>query len=85
MFTLLGCPNLFLREVSRRKLHRLIQLAHVDPMPLQKAINTGYFRAIRKEVLELLEQERKLAKHPNAKKRFQDLIQMTNEDKLLDS
>lgn len=82
MFILLGCPNLFLREVSRKKLHRLAQLAHLDPLPLQKAINSGYFRAIRKEVLEVLEQERRLAKHPNAKKCFQELIQMTSEDTL---
>lgn len=68
-----------MREVSKKKLQKLAELAHEDPHPLLQAVQFGYFKAIKLTALQLLEDEMSKALHENTKKSFLEIINKLNE------
>lgn len=81
MFPLLSCYNLFLREVSKKKLERLASLAHKDPNPLFTAIKYGFFNGIKKAAVDFLKTEKEKAKFDKVKQDFQMAIDMLSDEK----
>ncbi|MDD3012086.1 MAG: hypothetical protein PHC34_00085 [Candidatus Gastranaerophilales bacterium] len=74
MSALSPANNLFLREVSEKKLKKLSELAYQNPKPLYSAIKYGYFNIIRKKALDFLEIEKQKAEYNDARQNFENAI-----------
>jgi hypothetical protein len=74
MLALSPSNNLFLREVSEKKLKKLSELAYENPKPLYNAIKYGYFNIIRKKAISLLKIEKQRAELDDIRKNFEDAI-----------
>jgi hypothetical protein len=74
MLALAPTNILFLREVSKKKLQKLTELAYKNPMPLYNAINYGYFNIIRKQAMDILKIERQRAQLDDVKQYFDNAI-----------
>ncbi|OGI17491.1 MAG: hypothetical protein A2287_07895 [Candidatus Melainabacteria bacterium RIFOXYA12_FULL_32_12] len=72
--------SFFLREVSERKLRRLAELAHQDPLPLVNATENGFFNSIRQKAKDILKIERSRAKTENIRQCFHHAIKLLNEN-----
>lgn len=64
----------FLKEVSKKKLEKLVELAPVDPYPLYRAARIGIFRNIRKTAIDYLENEIYKTKQSGIRHHFQIVI-----------
>lgn len=64
----------FLKEVSKKKLEKLVELAPVDPHPLYRAARIGIFRNIKKVAIDYLENEIDKTKHSGHRYHFQIVI-----------
>ena len=71
--------TLFLREVSEKKLRRLAQLAHTNPMPLINATEDGFFNVIKQKAKDILKIERARAKTNNIRQYFQRAINVLDD------
>ncbi|MEI7473609.1 MAG: hypothetical protein WCK67_02420 [bacterium] len=70
----------FLREVSKKKLEKLVELAPVDPYPLYRAARIGIFRNIRRVAIDYLENEIYKAKHQKLRHHFQIVIDILKDE-----
>ena len=71
--------TLFLREVSERKLRRLAELAHKNPMPLLDAAENGFFNVIKQKAKDILKIERAKAKTSNIDQYFKRAINVLDD------
>lgn len=74
MLTLAPANILFLREVSKKKLYKLTELAYKNPSPLYDAIKYGYFNIIRKQALDILRLEKQKAILDETRQYFDNAI-----------
>ncbi len=64
----------FLKVITRKKLEELVNKAQIDPNPLIRATQSGFFNNIKLEALAILKQKRKKTTKESMRKILEKVI-----------